>query len=174
MMKSLTLITGDLMRLFILMLGLFLPIASYALSCPNNGTLLNIQDPFEKVIQKCGQATASNNYEINTIVSAEWEYYITNSVSKTNTKLIILFDHDQVVNISILVSGENEQNIQSSNICGRQIQIGNHTNYVQSVCGTPTSQKTLKSTSIQVTELKYEGVSPNTLVFKNGSLMDWK
>ena len=165
------------MRSLILTLALLTPISALALSCPNNGSVLKAGDSIEEVTKLCGQAASSNSYTSSMIISAEWKYYITNPSNNTNTKLKILFDHGLVNNINVVMSdanGANEQNVKSTNICKMPIQVGSNMNYVQSNCGNPVSQKTLQTASVQMTELKYEGSGPNTLIFENGELKSWK
>lgn len=162
------------MRTLILLLSLLAPAFAFSLSCPSNGSPLKDHDSIQEVVERCGQAISSYSYTNTTIISSEWEYYITNLYNNTNTKLKILFDRGQIANISIIMSGENEQNVKSSGICRMLIQVGNNMSYVQSVCGNPMSKKTLQTTSTQITELKYNGISPNTLIFENGNLTNWK
>jgi hypothetical protein len=162
------------MRSLILTLALLTPISALALSCPNNGSILKAGDSIQEVTKLCGQAISSNSYTSSMIISAEWKYYITNPSNNTNTKLKILFDHGLVANINVLMSGANEQNVTSTNICKMPVQVGSNMNYVRSNCGNPVSQKTLQTASVQMTELKYDGSGPNTLIFENGELKSWK
>lgn len=162
------------MRHLITILSLLIPISALSLSCPNSGSILKVSDSIQEITERCGQAISSNNFTKTINISGEWIYYITNSSNNSMTKMTILHDHGRVANINIFISGEKELNIQSSNICRNQIRIGDTMNYVQSVCDKPALKNTLQTESIEITELKYEGMSPNTLIFENNKLTSWK
>lgn len=162
------------MRNTIILLILLMSSCVFALSCPNNGRVLQVKDSIEEVFERCGSGISTKHYSKSIIVSSKWNYYITNQSNHTNTKLTIWFDHGQVANISVVMSGRNEQNLRSIRICRMPIQIGNTMNYVQSVCGNPLSQKILQSVTTEITEVKYGGISPDTLVLENGYLTGWK
>lgn len=156
------------------LLVLLLPVAAWSISCPNNGNMLKVKDSLQEVLHQCGQPTSLNRFKNTTIVSANWVYYRTNITNRTHTKMSILFNQGRVANISIILSGANEQNVRSSLLCRMPIQVGNTMNYVQSVCGAPLTQQTLQTASIDMTELKYDGISPNTLILENDSLKSWR
>ena len=162
------------MRSLIIIFGLLMPISAFSLTCPNNGSILKTGDSIQEVTKQCGQAISSNSFTNTVTISGEWIYYIKNSSNNRMTKMTILHDRGHVANINIFLSGKHEQNVQSSNICGKPIQIGDNMSYVQSVCASPTLQNTLQTMSTQITELKYDGMSPNTLILENNKLTGWK
>ena len=151
-----------------------MPISAFSLTCPNSGSILKTGDSIQEVTERCGQAISSNSFTNTKIISGEWIYYITNTSNNNMTKMTILHDHGHVANINIFFSGKKEQNVQSTNICRNLIKIGDTMNYVQSVCDKPTLQNTLQTESTEITELKYEGMSPNILIFENNKLTGWK
>ncbi len=164
----------SVMRNLIIIFGLLMPISALALTCPNSGSILKAGDSTQEVTERCGQAISSNNFINTKIISGEWIYYITNTSNNNMTKMTILHDHGRVANINIFLSGKKEKNVQSTNLCKNLIQIDDAMNYVQSVCDKPTLQNTLQTESTEITELKYEGMSPNILIFENNKLTGWK
>lgn len=162
------------MRNLIIIFSLLMPISAFSLTCPNSGSMLKAGESIQEVTEQCGQAISSNSFTNTITISGEWIYYITNSSNNKMTKMTILHDHGRIANINIFLSGKKEQNVQSTNICRNLIQIGDTMNYVQSVCDNPTLQNTLQTESKEITELKYDGMSPNTLIFENNKLTGWK
>lgn len=185
-----------MLRKLLTFICIILPMHAYALSCPNNGDVLQTGYTLEQVMQHCGKPVSTNNYTTTKNDSEELIYY-KNNINSDNIKVTVLVNNDRVANIHIVTNPKQctnatssndqssppktvttcpptEQNVNSSSVCGRLIQIGSGINYVRSACGTPAEQKTLQTTTTQVSELTYSGAGPNVLVFENGTLTDWK
>ncbi len=165
---------SQIMRNLIIIFSLLMPISAFSLTCPNNGSMLKAGDSIQEVTERCGEAISSNNFTNTKIISGEWIYYITNTSDNNMTKMTVLHDRGRVANINIFLGGKKEKNVQSTKLCNNLIQIGDTMNYVQSVCDKPTLQNTLQTESTEITELKYEGMSPNILIFENNKLSSWK
>ena len=181
-----------MIRKLVTVLSAIIPTCVFAISCPNNGTMLQEGYTIEKVMQLCGKPVATHNDTVTNNASEEWIYYKTGT-NNQNAKITILFTNSRLVNIQILSDVSNcaiahdtnisrcapiEQNFTSSQICGGIIQAGDNAAFVRNTCGAPSKQTTVQggtpSTNTATSELSYTGQSPNVLVFENGLLKDWK
>jgi hypothetical protein len=184
------------MKRLVILASLLVSASSYAFTCPGNGNFLETGYSIEKVLALCGQPVTKNEFQKSINSSEEWTYYKKDNRSNANIKATLTINNGQVVNIYILNTGTNnnqlcnvknqfsqiisvpcnstEQNLQTSNFCSRLIQVGSSANYIQSVCGTPATQKTLVNNTVNIAEYTYNGTGPNTLIFKDGLLLDWK
>lgn len=164
------------------------------MSCPNNGSMIDTGYTVAQIFQACGQPASSRNYQKVINTNETLTYY--RDILGANVKITLTFSNDKLANINIIdprnTPNQNcqttnqygqivntpcapvEQNLLSSGVCGLLIQTGNNINYVRSICGTPASQNVISSITTNVKELTYNGISPNTLVFENGQLVDWK
>jgi len=171
----------------------------YAMFCPTNFSQINTGDTIEHVIQVCGNPESQNSHKKTTSLSEEWIYYVkTQSNVNTTSKMKVIFSNNKVVNISVesnnpvqpdvWQSGKNQPvvninfnnqrpvNVSSTNACGPTISIGQDVQQVKYICGTPAFVKQNQSPDAQstskVTELRYGGPNPATLIFENGILKD--
>lgn len=162
------------MRYLLAILCVFVPMMTFAISCPNNGSLID-NASLDQALKKCGQPTSRKDYTKS--LSETWTYYIPDSTTQRNAKVIILFNSGVIANIGVtdVDSQGIEKNVVTCNLCNAPISVGNNFTYVQSACGDPSQKKSSQENIEQVTELTYgDSLSPNTLVFVNRNLVDWK
>lgn len=142
---------------------------SFAMFCPTNFTSIDIGDTIEKVEQQCGKADSQATKTVSpTGLPQEWGFYQAPPGSpETTLKVTVAFDKDKVINISV-----NGQSMQTTEICGAAISIGDTSSSVKSACGKPSyinkgEQQGAPAGEKKLTELKYGAV---TLVFEDGKL----
>jgi len=165
----------------------------YALSCPSNGTPLNLDTSIQEVIQACGQPASTNRYQKTININEQLVYY--KNVLGKNIKVTLTFSYGKLQNINTLDTSPTtqtcqtknqygqdisapcnpiEENSMTSGICGPLIQAGNSIDAVRGSCGTPASDTISSTKTINFQELKYHAQGPDTLVFEDGKLVDWK
>lgn len=160
------------MKYLILLINLMLAANALALSCPNNGSVLNTGS-LEEVLQRCGKPQQKLEYTKKFDVVEEWHYY--RAAGNQNTKLAVAFTHDRVVNIHITDSASNEQNLTNTGLCGNFIGVGNSKAQVQAACGIPAAKVETQNRKVQVTELKYGGSEHNnTFIYEDGKFVELK
>lgn len=159
------------MRFAMLMVSLFIPVLTFALSCPNNGRILDTGYSLQRVLEYCGQPLNEKRYMRTTNLVEEWTYY-KSGMNNSNIRVKILMRNNNVSNISVLENGV-EQNLQSSGICGVMLQTGEGSNRVISVCGYPVTKQVLENSQVEKIELTYPGVGYRVLVLTDGVLTSW-
>jgi hypothetical protein len=187
------------MKYLLMIIMLFLSSTSFALFCPANFSQINIGDTIDQVIKTCGNPSSNSSHQKITVLSEQWTYYVkTNFNSFATSKMIIIFSNNKVINISIETNNSINSNVYqvgnqpvlnvaynnnqassvaSTSACGSPISIGDGPQKVANICGKPAFIKQNKSpltenTPIEITELKYSGITPTTLVFENGVLKE--
>lgn len=159
-----------LIRLFILLIGCSLSPIAFAIFCPNNFNSINIGDTVQTVMQTCGAPASQSNYIKPIFLSQAWIYYVnpTFGINQGSNKLRVVFNNDQVVNLTITenvrvcqpllqsngysvtntntsgrcnnpVISQQTRSIPNSNACGGYISLGNTMAQVEAACGKPVS-----------------------------------
>lgn len=183
-------------------ISLFIPLNVLAMFCPTNFNSIDLGNSIAQVQQFCGQADSSRQYQMSSMTSQEWTYYIKPKFGDTrHTKMRILFKNDKVINVNTTThdavgvgcspviqlgttqkivrcskSFDQEYNVSATTLCGPFIQLGDSTQTVASACGQPdlVSQPPSSALPIDVVEMRYDTHPPVTLVFENGLLTDRK
>ena len=164
----------------------FLPTLSFAMACPGNGSIIDTHNTPEQITKICGQPTNQKTYQNTVATKLEMQFLVPN-VYGTNNKVTLLFNNDQMINADVLSSGpcpgadpnnagicQNETNTPSVSMCGVIIGARFTSAQVIAACGAPVKQTTLETHTDDVLEYQYDASKPNTLVFVNGVLSDWK
>ncbi|VVC75514.1 hypothetical protein AQUSIP_08040 [Aquicella siphonis] len=129
-------------------------------------------------------------------------YVKSDANDKTTSKMTVVFSSDKVININVVVpraleqgliaapngkhapvvgviinDGQTPQNVASTRVCGSLISIGDSVQQVESACGKPAAVRQNQppgapADATIITELKYGGTTPATLLFENGILID--
>lgn len=171
----------------------------FALPCPNGNGFLYKGDSLEDVLKQCGAPVTKKTDVLVLSTFQQWIYYRGHAYDNGFSQLIISFKNDRVSSIRIndhyntwypvcrqfavqlgLVTtvettcGDSSYLTLFTNLCSRGFGIGETNEIVKSICGQPASQTKLQSDTIETTELKYDGTEPQTIVFTNGKLVDWK
>lgn len=169
----------------------------FALPCPNGSGILYKGDAVEEVIRQCGEPIEKKT--VTKIVNSqqEWVYYRPHFFDEGFAQIIILFKNDRVSSIHItdrypyticrksavqvgLITtiqtscGDWIYDTAYTNLCGIAFGVGDSANAVESVCGPPETRSILQTDTMEVTELTYGGDHPQTIVFYNGKLTEWK
>lgn len=161
---------------------LLFPLTTFAISCPNNGNILNDGDSISYVLQQCGKPKSRNDYNKIIQSTLQWDYYKSTPGSVNNIKISIYFSENRVSNISVTsnnvichdnICNSPIQNFSSTGLCGNQISVGNTPENIRSACGQPDNEINSTPIIIPMAELRYDGAGQNTLVFKDGKLVDW-
>jgi hypothetical protein len=164
------------------------PVSVFAatMQCPNNGNILQSGSSIAQVTAVCGAPQFSNSY-VKTVNSTQvWSYYKP-QVNGTNEKITLTFINNILTNINVISSFPNcnpalepntqclpiESNLQATFECGSQLNVGANTQGALAICGNPAEKRELQNVTANMTELKYQGAGQNTLVFKDGMLVDW-
>lgn len=175
--------------------------AAMPMSCPNNGSIVDQGDNISEVVSACGEATYQNEHTENIAISKQWVYYKNNTGTTSNSQVSFLFNQGKVANIHLTLSPpgcqtvalqnttdpnqhtqviqanciNTEQNVSTTALCGQLIGTGNSEADVLAACGTPAQETVLQSKTVKVVELQYKSsTKPNTLVFEDGILTNWK
>ena len=164
----------------------------FALTCPNNGAILDTNYTFAQVVQLCGMPAATKTYQKIASLGEEWTYY--KHGFGTNTQTTVTFKSGKLENINIVDAASHAnlncrvanqlaqsapcpastQTLSASGICGLMIQTGNNQDYVRSACGNPAQITVTTGAAAEIKELKYNGVGRTVLAFENDKLVDWK
>ncbi len=164
----------------------------FALTCPNNGAVLDTNYSFAQVVQLCGVPAATKTYQKIGSVGEEWTYY--KHGFGTNTQTTLTFKSGKLATINIVDAGShanlncraanqlsqssqcpaNTQPLSASGICGMMIQAGNTQDTVRAACGNPTQITVTTGVASEIKELKYNGLGHTVLAFENDKLVDWK
>jgi hypothetical protein len=166
---------------------------SYALFCPNNFNSISVGDSMQSVIQSCGAATSQTTQIKPIYYAQQWIYFINGSTEHGSSKLSVVIDHGQVVNLTVTgnvttcqpvlggngkqcipINTQETQSVPSTSACGKLISLGDSMSTVQSACGQPISINHGQEPDAQesTTELYYNGTPPTTLIFQRGVLVD--
>jgi hypothetical protein len=183
------------MKYFFLLVCFILPISVFAMSCPDNGSVIITGEKIDEVLQSCGNPVSKKEFSREIPVSQKWKYFKPSlSYANANTEVSFYIANDQVSNINLKDNGQvceaipdsnnnittdcnqEEVNVNSSNICGGIISVGDNVAKVLNICGAPIAKKILNARYVPTVELIYKGsrLSPNTLIFENGMLSDWR
>jgi hypothetical protein len=156
-----------------------LPSISFAISCPNNGTIIQLGDSEQAILSACGMPISRHDFKKVINQNETWTYY-RHGIGATNIKIKLSFANDSLVNIKTETNNANNghtiaTNSASSTVCGRIIAAGDKPNLVQAACGLPISRKVIEQTTIDVSELLFgNAAGPDVLVFEDGKLVDWR
>lgn len=142
---------------------------AFAMFCPDGFNSINVGDTIEEVQKQCGKPTAETSKDAPvTGLPQEWGYFKAPIGSQMTLKVSVAFDQDKVVNISV-----NGQSMQTTNICGAAITVGDALSSVKSACGKPSyinqsqAQQAGVLSPTKMTELNY---NTTVLIFENGRL----
>lgn len=185
------------MRQIFLLLFLLLMSKTFALPCPNGGGILYRGDSIEEVIKECGEPTSRRNTSQIMSSSQQSLYYIPHQYDTGYSELAIYYNNDRVSNMRVFdhfplylcqniavqvgqmttiqtSCGDTAYNTAYTTLCGWAIGIGDSLQRVEFICGPPSS-KSLQNNTIETTELTYSGgTRPQTIIFQNGRLLDWR
>lgn len=162
---------------FFTALGLITP--SFAFFCPTNFSQIEMGMTLDQVTATCGKPTTIKEVtKENDNVPQEWNYFIPQSVgvsafqqTQGTLKTSIAFDADgKAVNISV-----NGLGVGASTICGgQQIQLGDSKDTISKACGDPTFKNKADNNNppTKETQVTYDSNPPQTLIFRNGLLME--
>lgn len=169
-----------MLKLIIAILALF-PLQVLAINCPSNGKLINIGDSEQSVIKVCGKPTSINTINNSVVRSATLTFKL--SDRNGNNRVMFNINNGHVTGITVMVvCAKNDADCQPSSTpvkyyqgCAQYIYIGTNVEFLNKNCGEPEDVQVIDGTKDITEELTYEdGMSPNTLVFVNQVLTDWK
>lgn len=186
------------MKLSLLLFLLIFYNLSFALPCPNGKGILYKGDSIEEVLKQCGEP--NNKHSVTTTLYSlkRLIYYRPHPYNVGgHSQLIILFKNNKVSNIHInehytyymcrqsavqvgLVTtvqtscGDWDYYAAATNLCGSVFSINDSLEQVLSLCGKPAEQSDLATNNLVQTEFTYKGSTPQTIIFQNGKLVDWK
>jgi outer membrane protein assembly factor BamE (lipoprotein component of BamABCDE complex) len=164
---------------------------AFAIFCPTNFSQISEGYTIDQVIQTCGNPISQKTYKQTKSLSAEWNYYVQTGFNQPTSKMTVVLQNNQVINISI--QGDNNpvvyqsgtaqnqatvnvynksetRSVASTAVCGTIISLGSTSEQVQAACGSPVivNQNVDNTSSIDITELVYGGPNAATLIFENG------
>jgi hypothetical protein len=176
-------------KLFIWNMFLWFPITSFALSCPNNATILDYGESIQQVIAECGAPQSQKKYS----QSVQTTQPLVDPSGDDVTEALSVSDQNQSFSIvtrdgrhykqhcTTIMVGDNYTKSDCINsgvdrrsplICEQITVAGDSTTSTVFPCGNPPPVTVLET--MTVTEFTYNALSPNTLVFENEKLFDWK
>jgi hypothetical protein len=179
------------MKHLLALIILGMPIAVFAMSCPNSGSIIDRGDTVQEVLQRCGQPVSKNEYTKKVSVAQRLEYYIANA-GQASSKVAFLMSNDRVTNIILYNNGQscqsssdedsrvinttcspNQVNLTSTNACGSAVSVNSSTANIIAACGAPALQQDLQFRDVRITELLYNGSrqSSNKLQFEDDKLI---
>ena len=186
------------MKSFLILVLLVISTPLFCPTCPNGGGILYKGDSIDEVIKQCGEPT-SKHIKVTTLLTVkQWVYTINHAYDRGYSRLVVVFKNDQVSTITIYEHydwyschqtaiqlgtgitvqtscGDFNYNTLSTNICGAPFGVGDSINIVQSICGDPADQTILQNNTTEETdELVYGGNNPQTIVFQDGKLTDFR
>ncbi len=174
-------------RIILTSLVLYLPYSiSFAFFCPNNFNQIYAGSTMEEVTAACGKPDKQDDAIVKSEPPQEWSYFtpqpsnIVNGLApKTSFKTQVTFDASgKAINITVNNAATN-----NTNICGRNIQVGDTRDTIEAACGKPSfinkqDQSTNAGVSdtlgntpapVQITTFTY---GTKSLTFENGKLKD--
>jgi hypothetical protein len=176
-------------KYFVAYIFLWFPITSFALTCPNNATILDYGESIQQVITECGTPKSQKQY-LRTVRTIQ---PLVDPTGDDVSQAYSVSDQHQSFSIvtrngrpykqhctSIMV-GDNYTtsnctnsgvDIQSPFICEQITRTGDATTSTVYPCGNPPPVTVLEN--ITVTEFTYDASSPDTLIFENAKLSGWK
>ena len=169
----------------------------HALPCPNGQGILYKGDLIDEVVKQCGAPDAKNIVQRVRLTVDEAIYTRRNPYDPSVSQAIVLYRNDRVAQILIIdrfslpicrkvavqigsvttlqtSCGDMNYQVSNTNFCGTRFGIGDYRTYVDSICGLPATFTHLQTETQETTELIYQGRNPQTIIFENGKLMDWK
>ncbi|MEO8402819.1 MAG: DUF2845 domain-containing protein [Gammaproteobacteria bacterium] len=185
------------MRYSLIFMLLLIPITLWALPCPNGGGILYKGDSIEEVIKQCGEPTTKRSNTYIFYMLQDWIYYIAHRYDSGFAQVIVSFKNGKVSKIHvtdyyygvlicrrIVVQFGSAMTVQTScngaydigftALCGAIFGIGDSTERVEAICGLPATKSNLDINKMETTELIYQGDDPQTIIFQNGKLSEWK
>lgn len=171
---------------------------AFAIFCPTNFSQISMGDPIQDVFQVCGKPDYQNNYVKSVYRSEELIYYVkTTPFSASTSKLSVVIDNDQVINITITENAkvceqpltgdmtstaqnvvcqltQKTNSVGSTNACGPIFSVGDSAQTVQAACGQPSFVNHGQKADSQntFTEFRYNGPPSISLIFENGFLVE--
>lgn len=150
---------------------------SIAMFCPNNLNQIQIGDSIQQVESQCGKPPSQKTYKKASTAPQEWNYFLKiNPQDQGTIKVTFSFVNNQAINISA-----NGIGVGATAICGSNVVLGANMQTVEAACGKPVSISQLNNVPGQestpapdISEWKFDGPTPNTLVFENGVLTERK
>lgn len=185
------------MKYTLIILFFFTYLTAHALPCPNGQGIIYKGDTIATVLMKCGQPnqTISRTQNINFV--QEWIYYQPHWYSAGYTQISLFVYNNFISRIHIYdqnYSGICGQTVSVYgnlittqfgcgnigydtalvNMCGSTFAVGDSIQAVVFRCGAPALQNPIQSYAIDQTEFIYLTNPPQTIIFQNGSLIDWQ
>lgn len=185
-----------IMKFSLILLLYVISIVTFAMPCPGGGGILYKGDSIEDVLKQCGEPSTKKTNTITLNASQEWTYNKPHLYDQGYSQMILSFNNDAVTRIHVIdhypyrvcrqsavqvgavmtfqtSCGDWVYDTVNTNLCGAVFGIGATKQFIQTHCGQPVTQNDTSS-SIETTELIYDGSSPQTIVFQNGKLTEWK
>ncbi len=181
---------------YIFLFLLFLPVTLWSLPCPNGNGILYKGDSIDEVVRQCGEPVSRNTNIRILYTFQDWTYYIAHRYDAGFSEVIVSFKNDVVSNIrvndqysvpvcrrtyfqfgqavTVQTNCNSTYNIGTTALCGIVFGVGDSTARVAAICGLPAARTELGRYTFEVTELDYAGDDPQTIVFENGKLTDWR
>jgi hypothetical protein len=166
------------------------------LPCPNGNGILYKGDAIDEVIKQCGEPASRHSNKRILYTFQDWTYYIAHRYDAGFSEVVVSFKNGIVSNIhvndhywppicrrtyfqyaqaiTVQTNCDGAYTIGTTALCGSVFGIGDNTARVAAICGPPAARSELGSYTFEVTELNYEGDDPQTIVFENGKLTDWR
>ena len=183
-------------RAFILLL-VIVSTDIFALPCPNGNGILYKGDSIDEVLRQCGEPFAKHTSTQTLYSQQSLSYYRAHRFDRGYSQINIYFRNDRVARITIdehypwpvclsgfvavgqvitfqRSCGDWVYDTLNTNLCGQLFGVTDSIQYVKSVCGVPAAQSNLEAYTVENTELTYGGNNPQTIIFQNGKLVDWK
>jgi hypothetical protein len=179
------------MKHLLALIILCMPIAVFAMSCPNSSAIIDQGDSVQEVLQRCGEPVSKNEYTKKISIARRLEYFIPNA-GQASSKVAFLMSNDRVTNIILYNNGQSCQsnvdedshvvntncspsqvNLTSTNVCGSLVSVNSSTANIIAACGAPALQQDLQFRDVRITELLYSGSreSSNKLQFEDDKLL---
>lgn len=185
------------MRNFVFIIGILLCQYVHALPCPNGQGVLYKGDTIATVLKQCGEPNQKRTQEIPGDSLQEWVYYQPHQYDNGAMQISLLFNNNFIARINLFDQnlsgicntmvtqndgvintlygcGNTNTDVSMVNMCGGTFSIGDPLAVVAQNCGPPAGQQVLQSGTLERTEFIYLTQPPQTIIFQNGNLVEWK